>query len=209
MTDTSAPITPQEVASWYQNGTFTEDWTSWHFTVWVKLLGSLRFGQISALEIGSWEGRSALFFLNYLPGCRLVCIDTFTGGEEHQNDPKWVAALAGLEQRFDNNLAAFKSRVEKIKATSHLALAALGVSRRRFDLAYIDGSHLATDVYSDAMLTWPILNRKAILIFDDYEWVDAPEEHKRPKPGIDAFLWHVINEYVILYRGYQLILQKM
>jgi hypothetical protein len=42
---------------------------------------------VKILDIGSFEGRSAVFFLKYLPGSTIVCIDTFAGTpEEGDND---------------------------------------------------------------------------------------------------------------------------
>ena len=51
-----------EAATWYEGKDFTFDWTSWHFPNWVKLLRARRTRRLRVLEIGSWEGRSALFF---------------------------------------------------------------------------------------------------------------------------------------------------
>lgn len=101
------------------------------------------------------------------------------------------------------------NRVEKIKGTSTSVLPELGVARRRFDLAYIDGSHLAADVYRDATLTWPMMQPGGILIFDDYEWDMAGEERERPKLGIDAFLATLGGQYQELYRGYQIAIAKL
>ena len=73
------------------------------------------------LEIGSWEGRSALFFLNYLPRCRLTCIDPFDrrSGAQAAADPTISRLLRpGSERRFDANIADFADRIEKIKAPS-------------------------------------------------------------------------------------------
>ena len=80
----------------------------------------------------------------------------------------FVPLLRNVETRFDANIEQFGGRVQKIKARSADALAKLGVERRQFDLAYIDGSHLAADVYSDAVLTWPLIVRGGLMIFDDY-----------------------------------------
>src|SRR5262245_36458650 len=106
----------------------------------MELLAPYRGRTTRVLEIGSWEGRSALFFLNFLPRARLTCVDTFAGGQEHQEaaaaSPEEAHALEALEQRFDGNVRAFAARVEKIKANSADALAQLGVSKRRFDIAY-------------------------------------------------------------------------
>ena len=130
------------------------------------------------LEIGSWEGRSALFFLNYLPLSSIVCIDPFEGNVEHQLDAHFRQLVPKAEAQFDCNLAAFADRVEKIKGSSTTVLPTLGVSGRRFDLAYVDGSHMAADVYSDAVLTWPMIEPGGIVIFDDYEWELMDHEHE-------------------------------
>ena len=197
-------LTEAEAARWYQGKSFSFDWTSWHFPNWIKLLAPYRSRALRVLEIGSWEGRSALFFLNYLPRARLTCIDTFEGGKEHQvgADPKGF--LRQVEQRFDANTKAFTRRIEKIKARSADALAQLGLGRRRFDLAYIDGSHLAIDVYSDAALTWPLMARGGLVIFDDYLWKEMPEPLDNPKPGIDAFLKTIDGQYRVVLDDYQI-----
>ena len=90
---------------WFRHGEFSTDWATSHFSVWRKVLAPLRGRGINVLEIGSWEGRSAIFFLNYLRDCRIVCIDTFAGGVEHQTAGPFVAEVPLIEQRFDRNLA--------------------------------------------------------------------------------------------------------
>ena|SRR5215472_17578497 len=45
----------------------------------------LRKAPLRIVEIGSWEGRSALFFLKYLPYSSIVCIDTFQGTPEESH----------------------------------------------------------------------------------------------------------------------------
>jgi predicted O-methyltransferase YrrM len=199
-----------QAASWYDGKAFSSDWTSWHFPNWAKLLGPWRGVAARIMEIGSWEGRSALFFLNYLPRARLVCIDTFAGGEEHQADPNTVAHhLPEIEQRFDANVAAFKDRIEKIKAPSTTALAELGLDGRRFDIAYVDGSHRAVDVYSDGILTWPLIVHGGLLIFDDYQWEYMPETLSNPKQGIDSFLRAFEGDYRIVHHAYQIAVEKI
>src|SRR3954468_24495430 len=69
---------------------FTEDWFSGHVPHWERLF----FGELEwkpdaprrLVEIGCFEGRSTLWFLENLlrhPESRIVCIDTFNGGTEH------------------------------------------------------------------------------------------------------------------------------
>ena len=80
--------------------------------------------------------------------CRIVCIDTFAGGVEHQIAGPFVAEVPLIEQRFDRNLAAFADRVENIRSVSVPALQRLAAERRQFDLAYIDGSHMSCETAS-------------------------------------------------------------
>jgi len=40
-----------------------------------------------------------------------------------------------------------------------------------FDLAFIDGSHVARDVLTDALLLWPYIKPGGYMVFDDYEWM--------------------------------------
>ena len=112
------------------------------------------------------------------------------------SDPDILAALPGLEKRFDANTQRFQSRIEKIKARSHMALIDLGIARRRFDLVYVDGGHEARDVYGDAVLSWSL---------DDYEW----DKGTGVKVAVDAFCWNFINECIVVHRGYQLIVRKV
>jgi predicted O-methyltransferase YrrM len=205
-------VTEAEIAAWFAGKHFSEDWTSWHYPKWMKLLARYRDRRVHVLEIGSWEGRSALFFLNFLPRSRLTCIDTFAGGQEHreaaEKDASEARSLALLESRFDANVAGFNRRVEKIKANSADALAQLGVRKRRFDIAYIDGGHRAGEVYTDAVLVWPMIQRGGTVIFDDYLWREMPERLDNPGPGIDAFLKATERQYRIAHKGYQVAIVK-
>jgi predicted O-methyltransferase YrrM len=189
--------------------TFSTDWAGNHFFLWAELLHQLREKPIRILEIGSWEGRSALFFLNYLPLSSMVCIDTFEGNVEHHLDPHFQPLVRKAEAQFDFNLAAFADRVEKIKGSSTIVLPTLGISGRRFDLAYIDGSHIAADVYGDAVLTWSMMEPGGLVIFDDYEWDLMREDRQRPRLGVDAFLAAFRGQYREIQRAYQLVIAKL
>ena len=204
----TAFLTKARITDWESDKTFSTDWAGNHFFTWAELLERMREKPVRILEIGSWEGRSALFFLNYLPNSRIVCIDPFEGNVEHHADPYFRALALKTEAQFDLNLAGFADRVEKIKGSSTMTLPELGVQGRRFDLAYIDGSHMAADVYSDATLTWPLMEDGGIVIFDDYEWPLMDDVRERPKLGIDAFLAAVAGQYRELHRDYQVVIEK-
>ena len=198
-----------DFSTWFQGKALSTDWTSRFFPVWASVLAARREQALDVLEIGSWEGRSAIFFLRYLPSCRLTCIDSFAGSAEHALRLKWSRQLPHIEQRFDANLAEFAGRFEKIKALSSQALTGLVAARRRFDLIYVDGSHNSADVLADAVASWQMLDEGGLIIFDDYEWSFFAEQSDRPKLGIDAFHTRHRGEYRELHRGEQLIVQKI
>ncbi|HWK00598.1 MAG TPA: class I SAM-dependent methyltransferase, partial [Xanthobacteraceae bacterium] len=141
---------------------FTTRWAEDHFPAWEKLLTPLKERNLGILEIGSWEGMSATFFLDFIPNANITCIDTFTRDD------------GGSERRFDQNMSRFGNRVRKIKGTSFNALQVLAAENARFDLIYVDGSHKTSDVMIDSILSWSLLADDGIMIWDDY---------RRKKPG--------------------------
>jgi predicted O-methyltransferase YrrM len=189
---------------WYLGKKFSSDWTSRHFETWAEHLAGFEDAEVSVLEIGSWEGRSAIFFLNFMRRSRLTCIEPFTGSAEHGD----IDALSALEERFDANVAPFGARVEKIKSRSLPALDALAQQGRMFEIIYIDGSHQADDVLMDSILCWRILRNDGVLIWDDYLWgvPDLPEKG-RPKRAIDI-LGTRAGEYEFVHRAAQIIVTK-
>ena len=207
--DDNAFLTKADILKWEEGRTFSTDWAANHFFNWAVLLKDLRQKPVQILEIGSWEGRSALFFLNYLPLSRIICIDPFEGNLEHQINPYFADLARKSEARLDLNLAAFSDRVEKIKGSSADILPQLGVAGRKVDLAYIDGSHIAADVYRDAVLTSPLMVPGGMVVFDDYEWSMVEADVESPKLGINAFLAAHAGQYRELHRGYQLAIQKL
>lgn len=195
--------------AWFSGKVFTTDWTSSRFPIWEAILAERRDSIAKVLEIGAWEGRSAIFFLNFFPDCTLTCIDAFQiTSRSYHLDSAWKALLAGAESRFDANVAEFGRRLRKLKAFSHEGLAQLGIEREAFDLIYVDASHHSLDVYVDAVLSWPLIRSGGLIIFDDYKWSDMPA-NPGPKAGIDAFLHAYAGCYRELYRGSQIIVEKI
>jgi predicted O-methyltransferase YrrM len=194
---------------WFWHGDFTYDWVWKHYPVWRRVLTPLRQQPVRIVEIGSFEGRSAVFFLRFLPLSTIVCIDTFAGTPAESEVYKCLEQqMRTAEARFDRNVAPFASRVEKIKSRSADVLPRLIAAGRRFDLAYIDGGHRHQDVMDDSDGVWQILAPGGTLIWDDYEWAPhfAPEE--RPKPAIDAFLRAHQGEYRLLFKDYQVVIRR-
>ena len=177
---------------------FTQDYVFDRVHLWLQHLIELRGKEnIRLLEVGSYEGRSAVWFLENIlthPSSTITCIDPF------------FSRMA--EIRFDHNITVSggSSRVTKIKGKSQEALQLL--KEDSFDVIYIDGSHRAVDVQTDASLSWPLLKRGGIIVFDDYLWnVEFPDED-RPQIAIDNFLSDFRSQLEILHKGYQVIVKK-
>jgi hypothetical protein len=120
---------------------FSEDWMSDDTELWARVLAPVRGKPgIHALEVGSFEGRSALWFLENVltdPTSTLTCVDIWVGP---------------YEKTFDENIKAYgrPRKVIKIKSRSDEALRKL--VPKSFDFIYIDGSHEAKDVLVDAVM---------------------------------------------------------
>lgn len=58
-----------------------------------------------------------------------------------------------------------------------------------YDILYVDGSHLAADVLTDAILGWGLVKVGGIIIFDDYDFQfnDSVNTEQDTKIGIYAF----------------------
>jgi len=197
---------------------FTQDWFHWAPELLLKLIPLLperkRF-----LEIGSFEGRSTVWMVENMleDGGVIDCIDTWEGGEEHSAED-----MAAVEERFTHNSVEVvmeyanadgaRRWVEKYKGTSvqHLAhwLLENPKDHPTFDFIYIDGSHIAKDVLTDACMAWPLLKPKGIMVFDDYMWGNARDILHRPKWAIDAFVNIFAEEVEIISAGYQLAIRK-
>lgn len=186
------------VASQYE---FSSDWVSENIRHWEQALAPMKDKPgVKALEIGSFEGRSALWFLTNVlshPTSSIACVDIF-------DNPV-------VEERFDKNIAisGLSTKVTKVKARSDDALKQF--TSGSYDFIYVDGSHVAKDVLVDAVFAWELLKPGGVVIFDDYEWAGfGPRvgRHKTPKLAINAFL-NVYSPYAeVLHKGSQLILRK-
>jgi predicted O-methyltransferase YrrM len=191
---------------------FTKDWFGWAPPVWEQLIPMLPGGPHlrTFLEIGSFEGRSSVWIMENMmhDGEHLICIDTWEGGEEHSEED-----MKAVKARFDHNVQKAKEKhpqrnFKVVKDYSYGALASLVGSPFDFDFIYIDGSHIAMDVLTDACMAWPLLKPKGIMVFDDYMWGNPRDILHRPKPAIDAFTNIFAEEAEIVHVGYQLVVRK-
>ena len=175
---------------------FTTDFISWVIPVWERYLAEFKGKvNVSLLEIGSFEGRSTIWFLENIlthPTSSITCVDPFFRAEI----------------RFDHNIkvSGHANQVKKIKGRSESVLRTLKESI--FDIIYIDGSHRALNVLMDAVSSWLLLKLGGIIIFDDYGWKVERAPEDRPKTAIDIFLKAFQPHIEILHRDYQVIIRR-
>ncbi|HNX31678.1 MAG TPA: class I SAM-dependent methyltransferase [Holophaga sp.] len=192
--------------------TFTHDWFSHNIPTWEAHLKPLAGKPLKALEVGCFEGRATRWLLENVlvhPDSRITVCDTFEGAMEHR-DGTFQIDFSEVERVFDQEVTApFKGKVTKIKDTSFNALVALNHAHAAsYGLVYIDGSHVAKDVMTDALLAWALLEPEGIMIFDDYAWQAYPDPALVPKLAVDAFLAMFAAHLQVLHKGYQVIVQR-
>lgn len=84
----------------------------------------------------------------------------------------------------------------------------LRVQSDAYDFIYVDGSHLAPDVLTDAVLSWRLLKPGSIMIFDDFLWDGLPRPEQRPGTAIRGFLRCHAGWFDLLGIGRQIALRK-
>lgn len=77
-----------------------------------------------------------------------------------------------------------------------------------YGFIYIDGSHVAKDVMTEACMAWPLLKPDGFMVFDDYMWGAPLGILHKPKLAIDYFVTLFGEELDIVHLGYQLIVRK-
>ena len=166
----------------------------WEAVVLPRVQQMQKNGPIKWLELGSFEGRSALWTHDNVLRKnidRLVCVDAWF---QH-----------AVEQTFDDNMQTCSIEKHKALTTTYLTAAV-----DKFHVIYIDAGHHAVDVLTDAVLSWRRLLPGGLLIFDDYLYQPPPHVYNQlpTKIGIDAFLSCYELEFRVLHKHKQVIVQK-
>ena len=163
---------------------------------------------IKYLEIGCYEGASLHYmFTNIMnTNSTATVIDPFIFYDTQL-------------QTFTNNMENYKDRIELIVGYSQTELRKL--NRNNYDFIYIDGDHTSDGVFTDAILSLPLLKNGGIIIFDDYLWRhngshtitsldDINLLHpNNPFSGINKFL-ELYKDYIeIIESNWQMVIRKL
>lgn len=201
---------------WDERYEFTTELFQPNLSQWSNLIDELQGKPVHLLEIGSYEGQSAIWLLENIcthPDCTLTTIDPF------ESSPTWEIRPEKfeIESRFRQNIALTggMDQVEIIKAKSFNTLIEWNNMKihsqpsRAFDFVYIDGAHEADAVLRDAILVWPLLKTNGIIIFNEYQVTRFKEPYNNPSTGIEAFIAIHKWEIEILNTNYQLTIRKV
>ena len=183
--------------------TFTKDWFSKNIYFWLILFkkNSLFQKKNEILEIGTYEGFSAVFILYFLKNSHLTIVDTFKGGPEQ----KGIKNFSNLRKKFNKNIKKFKKRTFIYEGSSD---SFFENNKKNFDLIYVDGAHDYKSVLTDSINSFKYLRKNGLLIFDDYFW-RFYEDGKNPINAINSFLKKIKKRYKIEFLTTQLAIKKI
>jgi predicted O-methyltransferase YrrM len=180
-----------------------------HAENWRKWLAHLISTPCVGLELGTWKGESAEWFLQHIfnhPQAHFYCVDTFEGSVEHH--------LAGIdcsknEQETRDRLVRFFSKAAIWNTTTVDGLYFAHNAKLEFDFIYVDASHDAQNVLRDAVMAFEVLKVGGTMILDDYLWKVLPEPVDCPKPAIDALLeCYAKSIEIVSFGGWQVCIRK-
>ena len=160
-----------------------------------------KFNYFNYLEIGAFEGNSAMFIARNFQKSKIYCVDNWVGTEEYNN-----LIFSEVENNFDFNTNEF----ENLKKIKDLSDNFFEKNKLKFDVIYIDGYHKAFQVIKDFKNSWEILNKNGVLIFDDYIWQFYSNITDNPCYIINSYLKEIKNKYkIIKVSSSQLFIQKL
>ena len=169
----------------------TKDYFSLNAYYWHSIINKT-FNRFSYLEIGSWEGNSAMFILKNFNTKNVTCVDIW----DLYNDSSKSEQI----KRFDNfqsNLKEFNERFSFHKSTSDEFFKN---NEKKYDVIYIDGWHEAPQVYRDICNSWYCLNEGGLVVCDDFFYGDIinNKNNNLPADSINRFILENQNKLKIL-----------
>tara|TARA_X000001036_G_scaffold223960_1_gene209594 strand:+ start:24 stop:740 length:717 start_codon:yes stop_codon:yes gene_type:complete len=195
--------------NFYNKKKFTCDFFSQNTFDWINILNEFKKKELNYLEIGSFEGNSALFILNNFNVKSVLCVDPWKqlSKKEGSNEGYEDIPIKIIENNFDENLKPHQGKFKKYKMRSEVFFKKNAFD---FDVIYIDGSHLAEDVLKDCRSSWSCLKRDGILILDDFFWNNYDKIEHNPAYAINTFLKEIENNYkIICLSKFQLFIRKI
>lgn len=169
------------------------------------------------LEIGSFEGKSTIWFLENLlqnNNSTITCIDPWTSYSQNSdsynsyNSDNAEFNFTSHKETFLYNISQTEEEHKVIikQGYSQEILPKLSLGDKQYDIIFIDGNHTSPFVLTDAVLSWYCLKHGGVMIFDDYHWGDG---RLGPKLAIDSFI-NVFGDYcTVIWDEYRKAIKKL
>lgn len=186
---------------------YTNDWFGRNINISMKILKNLFQNKpVKVLEIGTHEGRSAIWMLENL--CKLSG-STFTSVDPYCIDDTTSPVNTEMYKRFVHNIK-LCTEFEKFNQFidySYNIMPKLIEEKKVYDIIYLNGSHLTPDVFQDAMHSHQMIESGGIILFDNAGF----DENKQDgiMPAIKQFLAKYPDEYKVLLKEWQWMIQKI
>jgi hypothetical protein len=183
-----------------------------HIPLWNNLIQSFSgMTDINALELGTARGRATVWLLENLLKSENSYIDTIDWKQVQYHN---IIINRGCEydENLKNDIIAvdvvnnLKPYIEKNKCKFHKCsteefFLKSNIPKRIYDFIYIDACHDPDTVLFDGVNSFSFLNKNGIMIFDDYGWGNC-------SVGVDAFLKAYDEKLTLVYKQWQVIIQK-
>jgi predicted O-methyltransferase YrrM len=171
-----------------KNKKITNDYFSSHSFNFFNILKKKK-SFFEYLEIGSFEGNSAIFVAKNFPMSKVTCVDPWIKTSEYAEELNFI----DVEKNYDENTKEFEN-IKKYRMTSDTFFK---LNSNMFDVIYVDGYHYGPQVLKDLRNSWKFLYTKGYLICDDYIWNLSEKTEITPCFVINKFLREIKNEFII------------
>ena len=199
---------------------FTENWFSDDGLSILKELDSSE--KIDLLEIGTFEGKSTIWFLDNIlrnENSTITCVDPWLGYNQDHNslnsynekEVEWDLSKRKTKEIFLHNIVV-SNQSEKViikQGFSDKVLPSLICENKKYDIIFIDGNHTAPYVMMDSVMSWNLLKVNGIMIFDDYTWGPNRLSTLRPKESVDYFISSFGDYITEVHSSYRKIIKKI
>jgi predicted O-methyltransferase YrrM len=82
------------------------------------------------------------------------------------------------------------------------------LSKNKYDIIFIDGNHTSPFVLIDSILSWYLLKKDGLIIFDDYLWGEINSTIS-PKLAIDSFI-NCFGDYIeVIWSDYKKVIKRI
>jgi len=203
-----------------KNYTFTEEWFTHDGLSVLNDIDNTK--ELHFLEIGSFEGKSTIWFLDNIlqnENSTITCVDPWMSYSQDQDslnsyfkeENEWDLTKRKTKEIFLHNIveSGDSSKVTIRQGFSDKVLPCLITEQKMYDIIFIDGNHTAPYVMMDSIMSWPLLKKGGIMIFDDYAWGLDNLPTLRPKESVDYFMLSFSDYIKEIYCDYRRMIKKI